>query len=264
MDNNMNCKICNNQSYFFANGKILQKHLIAYYQCGQCGFIQTEEPYWLTEAYSEAINESDVGIVSRNISYARLAKIIITAFFDSSGRFIDYAGGYGLFVRLMRDYGFDFYHFDKYCENLFAKGFDLDESRNVSFEVLTAFEVFEHFIDPVAELDELLKLSSNVLFSTELVPPSNPKPEEWWYYGLEHGQHISFYNIKSLQCLARSKKLFFHTNRRNLHLFTKKKISNLLFRLICSGSTSKILDTFIRRKSLLASDYESITGISLI
>jgi hypothetical protein len=44
--------------------------------------------------------------------------------FDANNRFIDYGGGYGLFVRLMRDAGFDYYWFDKFCDNVLSKGFE--------------------------------------------------------------------------------------------------------------------------------------------
>ena len=260
----MNCKICGSKSDVFANDKILNRYLITYFQCTHCRFIQTEEPHWLGEAYTRAINDSDVGIIGRNIANAIVSKAIISAFFNPESRFVDYGGGYGIFVRLMRDHGFAFYRYDRYCQNLFAKSFDLEESARETLELLTAFEVFEHFSDPVGELDKLLQLSSNILFTTVLLPPSNPKPQEWWYYCLDHGQHISFYTIPSLQSLANSKGLNLYTNRHNFHLFTKKKISSSLFRLLCRSKFSTLFNFFNRRASLLAEDYEAITGTRLI
>jgi len=260
----MNCKICGSISHDFADGKIVNKYTIKYYQCDHCGFTQTEEPYWLDESYAQVINDSDVGIIRRNIVNSAICKAVISAFFNPEARFVDYGGGYGMFVRIMRDYGFDFYRVDKYCQNIFAKGFDLKEPVGEPLELLTAFEVFEHLPNPCDNLDELLKISFNILFTTELVPASNPKPEEWWYYGLEHGQHISFYTLKSLKYLADSKGLNLYTNSHNFHLFTKNKISPLLFRLLCSNKLSTLFNLFNRRSSLLATDYEAMTGRSLI
>jgi hypothetical protein len=260
----MNCKLCDSLSYIFAHAKILNEYSIAYYQCTYCGFISTEEPFWIDKAYSQAINRFDIGLVSRNIVNARACKTIIPIFFDPEAKFVDFGGGYGMFVRLMRDYGFDFYRSDKYCQNLFANGFDLEDSACDHFELLTAFEVFEHFLEPTRELDALLELSSNILFKTELIPASNPKPDEWWYYGLDHGQHISFYTIKSLHHLATSKGLSFYTNGYNFHLFTPKKIAPLLFRLLCNRMVSTMLNVFLRRASLVAGDYEALTGMRLI
>lgn len=260
----MNCRICGARSHDFADGKIINKYSIKYYQCDHCGFTQTEEPYWLDESYAQVINDSDVGIIRRNIVNATICKAVLSAFFNPEARFVDFGGGYGMFVRLMRDYGFDFYRVDKYCQNLFAKGFDLKEPVDEPLGLLTAFEVFEHFSNPPAIFVELLKLSSNILCGTELIPATNPKPEEWWYYGLDHGQHISFYTVKSLQYLADSKGLNLYTNGRNFHLFTPKTISPFLFRLLCSNKLSTLFNLFNRRSSLLATDYQAVTGRPLI
>jgi len=37
---------------------------------------------------------------------------------NPDGIFLDYAAGYGLFVRLMRDAGYNFRWSDLYCQNL--------------------------------------------------------------------------------------------------------------------------------------------------
>jgi hypothetical protein len=253
------CKICSGSIELISQAVILDKYTVAYFSCLECGLIQTESPYWLPEAYSAAITSSDIGMVSRNIALAKITKPIISVFFGSSGKFLDYGGGYGLYVRMMRDYGFDFFWYDKYCQNTFAVGFEAKvEDR---FELLTAFEIFEHLADPVAELESLLVRSRNVLFSTELVPDGNPKPGEWWYYGLEHGQHISFYRKKTLIALANKFKLNCYSDGNSLHLFTEKTISERLFRLICHNFVArKAIDFTHRTKSLIEEDYLKITG----
>jgi len=48
----MKCKICSNETYNIFSAKILNKNNIKYFYCDYCGFLQTEEPYWLKEAYS--------------------------------------------------------------------------------------------------------------------------------------------------------------------------------------------------------------------
>ena len=86
---------------------------------------------------------------------------LVRTFFPERGaRFLDYGGGYGLFVRMMRDRGFDFYRQDIHCENILADQFDLmDLPAGSKFAMLTAIEVFEHLQDPVAELGYMLQLS---------------------------------------------------------------------------------------------------------
>ena len=96
----MKCKVCDSDSHNLANAKILSKYQVEYFRCSNCGFVQTETPYWLEEAYSEAIASSDVGLVFRNGMFSSLTSKLIFQFFEHQAKFIDYGGGYGLFVRL--------------------------------------------------------------------------------------------------------------------------------------------------------------------
>lgn len=252
----MICKICSSNSEPFSGAEILNKYNIQYFKCPECGFIQTEEPFWLEEAYSEVINRSDIGLLARNLELSKTTKAVLKFLFGKSKKFLDYGAGYGVFVRLMRDFGFDFYWMDKYSDNLFAKDFEADFSEK--FELLTAYEVFEHLVQPVEELVEMMKHSDNILFSTFLIPPNNPKPGEWWYYALDHGQHIALYSRKSLEVLAKKFNLNFYTNGKNLHLFSKKKKNNFLFKVISFPYVSKMMNPFLKSKSLLNDDYNMI------
>lgn len=63
----MKCKICGNKMENFDKAKILNKYDVQYYRCPNCGFICTEEAYWLDEAYSSAIASTDIGLIMRNI-----------------------------------------------------------------------------------------------------------------------------------------------------------------------------------------------------
>ena len=133
---------------------------------------------------------------------------------------LDYGAGYGMFVRMMRDYGFNFYWYDKYCENLFAKTF---ESKYEHYDILTAFELFEHLSNPYADIDKIVKLSDSIIFSTELVPNNVPAVKDWWYYSPETRQHISFYTKKALNIIA-SKYGLNYVGTNTLHAFTIRKL----------------------------------------
>jgi len=226
----MNCKICNKNNKSIFEAKILNEYTIKYYHCNSCGFLQTENPYWLKVAYSESINISDTGIILRNIGLSKMSTSIIFFFFDKSRKFLDFAGGYGIFTRQMRDIGFDYYWDDKYCKNLVARGFEYNYKDNI--ELLTSFESFEHFDNPIQEIENMLKISNNILFSTNLISDAVPQPSDWWYYGLEHGQHISFYSYKTLSYIANKYDLYLYTNNSSIHLLTEKKISKYLFKFI--------------------------------
>lgn len=223
------CKICGTKSNHIFTALLLNKYDVKYYHCPECDFIQSEEPYWLDEAYKYPINIEDTGLVSRNILLAKRTSTILYQVFDEKGIFLDYAAGYGLFVRLMRDCGFDFYWSDIHSENLLARGFEYNPGIHKYFEVVTVFECFEHFSDPIKEVQKLLNISSNIIFSTETFNKKVPSPNEWDYYGFSHGQHVSFYSQKTLQTIAQQFGLNFYSNGKSYHLLTKKNISNFLF-----------------------------------
>ena len=221
----MNCRICSHQTAPAFETRVLGKHQVNYFQCPNCSFIQTEEPHWLPEAYSSAMTKLDIGLVGRNHFLAQQTERILLKFFNPRLKFLDYGGGYGLFVRMLRDRGFDFYRQDRYCQNIFAEYFDLEDlPAGASFELLTAFEVFEHLVDPAGEVERMLGLSESILFSTELQPEAHPTPASWWYFIPETGQHVSLYSRKSLEILAERFQCQFYTNGTNLHLLTRRTL----------------------------------------
>ena len=240
------CRICKSKVSKIFSSNILQKYSVEYFQCSRCEYIQTENPYWLEEAYNSPINVSDTGMIMRNLWFRNVAATTIFFLFDSKGKFLDYGGGYGVFVRMMRDVGFDFYWQDKYTENLFAQGFEFAETEKLPIELLTCFEAFEHFVDPLAEFENLLCISRNILLSSEFVPEPLPSPSEWWYYGVEHGQHIGFYQKKTFLYLAEKYNLHFYTNNQNIHLLTEKQLLAPTFKWITK--VSKYITPFIQKR----------------
>lgn len=250
----MNCHICGKLSNPYAQARVLEKFPVQYFRCTGCGFIQTEDPYWLPQAYARAITVQDTGLVRRNLHLARFTRVVIAFLLREQGPFLDYGGGYGLLVRLLRDRGFDFYRHDPACENLFAAGFDLKDAAHHDFKLVTAYEVFEHLRQPRAEVEQMLQYSGNLLFSTQLLPPGSPQPGEWWYFGPEHGQHISFYTLKALQELAEAFHLNLLSNGAHLHLLSAEKQSPALFRLLVHPKIFVPASLLARRHSLLTED----------
>jgi len=224
------CPICESLSLPLARAIVLRRHEIQYFRCTSCGFTHTEPPYWLKEAYATSMSDLDIGPINRCIEASEMTRALLLTYFDHRGRYVDYGAGYGVFVRRMRDLGFDFYYYDKYPSNLFAKGFEAGESSG--YELLTAFEVFEHLVDPLVEVHAMLRLSSNIFFSTLLMPPHMPKPGEWWYFAPDHGHHISFHTYKSLTVLAERCGLNLVSDGSLYHLLTPKSIRHSIFRQI--------------------------------
>lgn len=251
-----NCNICHTPQNPVFTGKILQKHTIQYYECPNCGYINTEKPYWLEEAYSDAIASSDTGYVYRNYEFAKRVSRIIKQNFDKNSTFLDYGAGYGMFVRLMRDFGFQFYYYDLYCKNLFAIG--LEKPMDFKANAFIALEVFEHIENPAEEVEKILQNTDTILFSTLLRKNNYTSVNDWWYFSPETGQHISIYTKKSLQELANRFGLALYSNGKDIHVLSKKKIKwySMKFDLYRSYFI-KIIENFLhfKRPSLMQSDY---------
>jgi hypothetical protein len=224
------CNICNSPTTEHARMVVLKKYNARLLRCSNCGFMFVENPSWLDEAYAEPINRSDTGYVRRNLWARDRMRVIIESHLNPGGIFLDYAAGYGLFVRLMRDIGYDFRWSDLYCKNLFARGFEVPEPLVGPYEAATAFEVFEHLTNPIEEMQKLSTISSCIIFTTLLLPDPAPQPQDWWYYGLEHGQHIAFYTRRSLELLAARFGFQLATDDSeehlglDLHVFSKKPV----------------------------------------
>lgn len=241
---NRACSVCGADTHRSHSGRVLGKYDIAYWYCPRCGLLQTTNPFWLKEAYADAIALSDTGLLVRNIALSMRLTALLTTCFDRTSRFVDCGGGYGALTRLMRDIGFDFYWADPYCTNLFAQGFEADHT-STAFEAVTAFEVMEHIYDPVAFVrDTLAKYGSrSFVFSTQLFSGA-PPDANWGYYSPETGQHISFYQRRTLRAMADKLSLNVYSSGW-FHVFTDRTLSEALFR-ICAGRISFAIFPFLR------------------
>lgn len=263
----MTCKICNNPSEKIFDKIILQKYHSNYYQCKNCSFVQTDEPIWLEEAYSNAITTLDIGLLGRNIYLREEISEIIDCCFPNSEKFLDYAGGYGTLTRLMRDAGYNFFNHDDYCENIFANYFEIKDSESSTFDLVTSFEVLEHFNDPLIDIKKIFSYAENAIFSTEIVPENQDEISNWWYISEETGQHIAFYSTKSIEHIAKLNNKHYYCRGGNLHLFTSKKLEDYQIDFAIKkirekekrfGFSKKKLSYKIQRESLLMSDYQFI------
>lgn len=250
----MKCKICDGNSEIAFTHLVLSKYDVKYFRCVNCGFLQTEDTYWIEEAYNNALNIDDTGLIKRNEYFREKVSVLLLFLFQKEKSFIDFAGGYGIFTRMMRDVGFDYYWTDKYAKNLVSRGFE--QQLGKSYEALTAFEVFEHLENPVQEIEEMFKYSDTIIFSTLILPVQLPNPNEWWYYAFHHGQHIAFYTQKSIQKLAEKFGATFYSNGTNFHMLSKKKFNQTSYYLLVKLSKYGLFN-FVKANMISRTDTDS-------
>jgi Methyltransferase domain len=257
----LSCKVCGATTRVAFSHQVLAKYDCEYSYCNACGLLQASEPFWLTEAYESAIAAADTGLIQRNLSVSNTLSALLFFQFDRHGKFLDVAGGNGMLTRLMRDIGFDYYWSDKYCDNLLARGFE--GTGGARYTAITAFEVLEHLPDPVTFIAQSMAMASTrtLIFSTELFSGCPPSPEAWWYYAFDTGQHISFYQRKTLQVIAERLGLRCYSSG-SFHLLTDKKISAAGFWFLTHPRFSRALSMVPRRlmASKTMTDHLDIMG----
>lgn len=237
------CKICGGSMHVIFKAEALIRYQFEMLSCADCGLLQIANPHWLAEAYSDAIADTDTGLVVRNLSLASRLQPLLYYLFGASGRYVDMSGGTGLFVRLMRDAGYDYYWQDPYCRNVHARGFEFVEAQ--TYRAVSAFEVLEHVVDPLHFLsDALTRTGANCLFfTTEVFCPPPKKPDDWWYYGFDAGQHISFFQERTLGTISAKLGLRF-LSFGGMHIFC----DNSLFAQLSRYHSSRLLRYLARRR----------------
>lgn len=247
------CRICGSESNFAFSQPVLGRP-VRYFDCGVCGYVQTETPYWLEKAYADPIDELDTGIMWRNgLNVSRVLNTL-AAVHRLEGRVLDHAGGHGILVRMLRDAGVEAHWDDKYCRNILSRGFEADDK---PYDLVTAFEVFEHLEDPLRELEGMLTRAPHALLSTELITSRQTPEASWWYYGPEHGQHVGFFREKTLDHLAQRLGCHHQTDGRSLHLFSRRPIP-WSWQILQRMPRAAHLVARLRLRSKVWSDFEAI------
>lgn len=160
--------------------------------------MQTEEPYWLDEAYL-GVNKrnNDTGAVQRIINNFVAAYCVSKIF--KLKNIVDIGGGDGLLCRLLRDAELNCYVDDKYVKATYADGYTVPNFTNA--ELILSFEVIEHFPSPSLNLSKLFSLDPQVVMLSTLVYEG--QDSGWWYLAQDGGQHIFFYSKKSFTLISK-------------------------------------------------------------
>jgi hypothetical protein len=202
------CRLCGGEAISTFSLIVLNKHSVQYFRCTACHSLETEEPYWLEEAYSTTagtgeadgaalnLNKLDTLAAYRNIR--NMGAVMLTAKMLNAQNIVDYGGGDGLLCRLLRDQGLNAFVTDPHASPTYAQGFDQPNFSRP--DLVTAFEVFEHLSNPREELAAMFAAQPTAfLASTFTYSGEGP---DWWYLIPDTGHHIFFYSEAALQMIA--------------------------------------------------------------
>ncbi|MFA5040160.1 MAG: class I SAM-dependent methyltransferase [Bdellovibrionales bacterium] len=179
---------------------------VYYYRCDGCGFCFAPSiAKWSLKEFEEKIYNDDYAVVDPHYLMKRPHQNhenLMCMFGKVSGRIshLDYGGGEGFLVKLLRASGWNSTSYDPFV-NKDTKVADLG-----TFDLITAFEVFEHVPDVnalMSDLSRLLAPNGIVFFSTLLSDQYVHERERltWWYASPRNG-HISLFSKASLKLLA--------------------------------------------------------------
>ena len=254
------CPVCGTPAARVFEHDVLQRHKATFAHCEACEFLFAQHPYWLAEAYKSPIAESDTGLLVRNASFVEFVAAFCWLSGFSKLPCVDIGGGHGLFVRGMRDRGFDFWWQDAHAENIFARCF---EAQPRAYALATLFEVVEHLEFPTQFIRQSIQdyEPQCLLVSTELRPATVPSAE-WPYWSFETGQHISFYRARTLEILA-GKCGFQYVGRNSMHLLYRRPKHRWAF-LAAAGPLRRALAQVAKRQNVSLTQRDSAAAIERI
>jgi hypothetical protein len=251
------CRLCGSDSLYRFSKMFLQKYEVKFYHCQNCLSLESELPYWLDEAYSEERRIPDIGMATRTMQLKRMTYLASKILrFSDVDKVLDWGGGNGLLVRMMRDDGIDAYLYDLYAKNFYAIGFEYDEG--CRYSVITSFETWEHFVNPAEEIEVFFESNPTyIIISTGLY---ESQKSDWSYLTPWSGRHIFFYSLKARQMIAQ-KFGYYLLNMGSFSIFSKHKLNQIqmqLLRIAFSGKKSMLLEIMFKlldkNQSLLSSD----------
>jgi SAM-dependent methyltransferase len=196
---------------------------VYYAYCSNCGFCFTPELYvWTLGEFEERIYNDEYVLVDPDYIESRPignAANLLSMFnnYTPSIRHLDYGGGNGLLVEIMKESNWESVSYDPFVDR------NINIEQLGKFELITAFEVFEHVPDVqglVSNLRSLLSPNGLILFST-LLSDGNIHPNQrisWWYASPRNG-HISLHSRNSLAILAQDYGFNFASFSQGFHAF---------------------------------------------
>jgi SAM-dependent methyltransferase len=212
------CKICGSECLDHLYN---EKSNSNYYFCKVCEFVFQDENEVVSEEKEKEIYDlhnntfESKGYVEMFENFIDKA---IVPFIELKSNALDYGCGPGVVLaEILRNQGWNVKTYDPIYDNN-------SDYNNVKYNLITSTEVFEHFLNPVIELEKISKLLNKggiLAIMTLLRPKTSDEFKDWWY--TRDITHISFYSPKTLYLLGKmfGLKMIYNDNKR---LIAFKKI----------------------------------------
>lgn len=152
---------------------------------------------WSKEQFKRRVYNDDYFLVDPDIAGERArrnAKWMLEFFGNQGITHLDYGGGDGHLSRLLQDGGWNSVSYDPLVD---------EELPVETFDLVTAFEVFEHAPDPHKLMADLSTVCKDVVVFSTVLNDSVEYPLDWWYLAPRNG-HVALYSKRALGSLLRS------------------------------------------------------------
>lgn len=202
----MKCKICKEETYDIYDSQFD----IVYYRCKACAFIYEDPKYHhsLKDEHEEYLRHNnsieDEGYVNMFLKFMNAFEPYLIG-----KETLEYGSGpEPVFSQVLRQQG---YHVTSYDPFFLPDESYLDRS----YDLITSTEVFEHFIEPLEEIEKLLALlkPGGILAIMTQFPKDDDHFLTWWYR--RDPTHISFYTIDTFKyiCKCYSLEMLYNNNK---------------------------------------------------
>lgn len=237
--NNCTCPICEhianpfdvvdfNKTAVERKGIFLEKSgkPVYYNYCDNCGFLFAPEfQRWSDNDFEKYIYNEDYEKIDPDYLKRRPianGNFLIKTFKNTQEiNHLDFGGGNGLCSEYLKQKGWKSTSYDPYSKKN-------EVNLNEKYNLITAFEVFEHHNNPHKLIEDLLLLLEDdgiIVFSTLLSDEYLKKNQRinWWYVSPRNG-HISIFSRKSLNILCEKYKFRFGSFHDGVHILFREKL----------------------------------------
>ncbi len=173
-----------------------------YIKCERCGCVYLDEmKNWTPEQFSKYIYNSDYAKMDSGYNGDRAKKLFSYIYFTLSfyhfNSILDYGGGKGHLVDLLKFSGFKAYCYDEFDRK------DIDISKQEKFDICTAIEVLEHEFNADKlwnKFKSFVKVGGMLICSTDY---SDGKDISSWYYAHPKAGHVLLYSGNGIMFQAK-------------------------------------------------------------